>query len=64
MVTVMLGVVSLVFHAMVPETMSDDNSEVPQLSTTITSGVAGVVFGAALAVAAKLAHPFIVAVTV
>ena len=64
MVTVILGVVSLVFHAMVPEVISEVNTEVPQSFTTVTTGIAGVALGAAVAVPGKLVHPFIIAVTV
>ncbi len=41
-----------------------DNVELPQLSTTVITGIDGVVFGDAIAEPGRLVHPFIVCVTV
>ena len=62
-VTVILGVDSPVLHNKVPGAVVD-KVEDPQLSTTVTTGVAGVTFGAAVPLPDKLVHPFSVVVTV
>ena len=60
----MVEVVSLVPQCNVPEAVVD-NVDVPlQLFTTFTTGVAGVVFGAAVPEPAALTQPFKVCVTV
>ena len=50
-------------HSRVPEAVVD-NVEVPQLSTTVTTGAAGVVFGAAVPLPDALVQPSTVCVTV
>ena len=61
----MEAVVSLVLHNNVPVKAEAVSVEVPsQLSTTVTVGATGVVFGAAMPEPAKLVHPFTVWVTV
>jgi len=62
--TVMLEVVSVVLQRRLPPAVVD-NVEVPsQLSITVTTGVAGVVLGAAVPLPGKLVQPFTVVVTV
>ena len=57
-------VVSFVLHNSVPVAVVD-NVDVPlQLSTTVTTGVDGVVFGAATPEPAALVQPLTVVVTV
>jgi hypothetical protein len=64
LLTVIDGVVSVVLHNNVPDAVVD-KVEVPlQLFTTLTEGVAGVVFGAATPEPAELVQPFTVCVTV
>lgn len=63
MLTVMLGVFSPVLHNKSPVAVVD-NVEVPQLFITVTAGVAGVAFGAAMPEPVKLVQPLIVCVTV
>jgi len=60
--TVIDGVVAPVFHANVPVALVD-KMDVPQLFTTVTTGVDGVVFGEAVAEPAELTQPFTVCVT-
>jgi hypothetical protein len=62
-VTVILGVVAPLLHNKVPKAVVD-KMEVPQLSTTVTPGVAGAVFGAAVPEPGRLVQPFTVVVTV
>ena len=50
-------VVCPVLHNKVPVTPVAVNTELPQLSTTVTSGVSGMTFGAAIALANELVHP-------
>ncbi len=60
----MEAVVSPVLHNKEPVAVAD-NVDVPlQLSTTVTTGIEGVVFGSALPVPAALVQPFTVVVTV
>ena len=62
--TVIVVVVSPVLHSRVPGAVVE-RVEVPsQLSTTVTSGVAGVVLGAAVPLPGKLIQPLTVVVTV
>ena len=62
--TVIVVVVSPVLHSRVPGA-AVESVEVPsQLSTTVTTGVAGVVLGAAVPLPGKLVQPFTVVVTV
>jgi hypothetical protein len=56
-------VVAPVLHSKLPVAVVE-STELPQLFTTVTTGVAGVVLGAAVPVPAMLAHPFTVVVTV
>ena len=64
LLTVIDGVVSVVLHNNVPDAVVD-NVDVPlQLFTTLTEGVAGVVFGEATPEPAELVQPFTVCVTV
>ena len=62
--TVMEAVVAPVLHSSVPEATVDKVEVLLQLSTTVTTGAAGVVFGAAVPLPGKLVHPFTVVVTV
>ena len=57
------GVVSRVPQSIVPPA-GIDNTELPQLFTTVTSGVAGMALGAAMAEPTPLVHPLTVLVTV
>lgn len=61
--TVMELVVAPLLHNNEPPAVVD-STELPQLFTTVTTGVAGVVPGAATPVPAALVHPFTVVVTV
>ena len=56
-VTVMDDVVAPVFHNNAPVAVVD-KVELPQVSTPVTVGADGIVFGAAVAVPAALVHPF------
>jgi hypothetical protein len=63
-VTVMVAVVAPVLHKRLPVAFVD-KVEVPlQLFTTVTTGVAGIAFGAAIPLPALLLQPFTVVVTV
>ena len=64
MVTVMLAVVSPVLHNTDPVNPDAVNTELPQLSTTVTVGATGIVFGAAIPLPTALVHPSAVCVTV
>ena len=64
LITVMLEVVSVVLHRSVPGAVVDSVEVPSQLSTTVTTGVAGVVLGAAVPLPGKLVQPFTVVVTV
>jgi hypothetical protein len=57
------GVVAPVFHNNEPFAVVD-NMLLPQLFTTVTTGVDGVALGEAVAFPAALVQPFVVAVTV
>ncbi len=57
-------VVAPVLHNMEPPSVTDNVAVPLQLFTTVTTGVAGVIFGAAVPVPAALVQPFIVVVTV
>ena len=61
-VTVIEAVVAPLLHNIVPPA-GIDKVEVPQLFTTVTTGVAGAVFGAAMPEPAALVQPFTVCVT-
>ena len=62
--TVTEDVVAPVLHSNEPAPAARvDNLEVPQLSTSVTTGAEGVVFGAAGPVPDALGHPFTVWVT-
>lgn len=50
-------VVCPVLHNNVPVKPVAVNTELPQLSTTVTPGVTGIAFGAAVALANELVHP-------
>ena len=63
MVTVIEAVVAPLLHNIVPP-VGIDKAELPQLFTTVTTGVAGVAFGAAMPEPAALVHPLTVLVTV
>lgn len=56
-------VVAPVLHNKLPAAVVD-NTELPQLFTTVTTGVVGTALGAAIPLPAKLVHPFTVLVTV
>ncbi len=60
----MVVVVSFVLHNNVPDAVVDNVAVPLQLFTTLTIGVAGVVFGAATPEPAALTQPFTVVVTV
>ena len=62
--TVIEEVVAPVLHSSVPAAAVDKVDVLLQLSTTVTTGAAGVVFGAAVPLPAALVHPFTVVVTV
>ena len=62
-VTVIEAVVAPLLHNMVPPA-GIDKVELPQLFTTVTTGVAGVAFGAAMPEPAALVQPLTVLVTV
>jgi len=59
----MLGVVAPVFQCKVPEAVVDKVDD-PQLLTTVTTGVAGVDFGAAVPLPDELSQPSTVWITV
>ena len=61
--TVIDDVVSPVLHNRSPAAVVDKTEVPSQLSTTVTSGVKGVVFGAAVPLPGALLHPFSVEVT-
>ena len=63
MVTVIEAVVAPLLHNIVPP-VGIDKVELPQLLTTVTTGAAGPVPGAAIPEPAALAHPPTVLVTV
>jgi hypothetical protein len=63
LVTVMLDVEAPVFHSSVPVAVVDKTDD-PQLSATVTAGVAGVVLGAAVPLPVALTQPLTVWVTV
>lgn len=52
-----------VLHNNVPVKPPAVNTELPQLSTTVTDGAGGSAFGAAVPLPATLVHPFTVCVT-
>ena len=62
--TVIVDVVSFVLHNKPPTAMVERVDVPSQLSTTVTTGVAGVVLGAATPEPAALVQPFTVCVTV
>ena len=62
-VTVMEEVVAPLLHNKDPVAVVE-SVELPQLFTTVTTGVAGVVLGAAILLPGALVHPFTVVVTV
>ena len=62
-VTIMLEVVAPVFHSRLPAAVVDKVDD-PQLFTAVTTGVGGIVLGAAMPLPAGLVHPFTVVVTV
>ena len=62
MITVIDEVLSPVLHNKVPVAVVD-NVEVPQLFTTVTTGVAGMAFGAAMPEPAVLVQPLTDCVT-
>jgi hypothetical protein len=62
-VTIMLEVVAPVFHSRLPAAVVDKVDD-PQLFTAVTTGVGGIVLGAAMPLPAELVHPFTVVVTV
>lgn len=55
-------VVAPVLHSNDPAAVVE-RVDVPQLFTTVTTGIAGVVFGAAVPIPGILVHPFMVVVT-
>ena len=57
------GVLAPLLHNKAPVAVVE-SVELPQLFTTVTTGVAGVVFGAAVPLPGALVHPFTVVVTV
>ena len=62
-VTVIEEVVPPVLHSKVPEAVID-NTELPQLFTTVTTGVDGIAIGAAVPEPFALIHPPTVCVKV
>ena len=60
----MEGVVAPVLHNRVPAAVVDKVDVPLQLLTTVTTGVAGTAFGAAVPLPARLVQPFTVVVTV
>ncbi len=60
MVTVIDAVVALLLHNKVPVAGVDKVDVPSQLSTTVITGVDGVVFGVAIAEPGRLVHPFTV----
>lgn len=61
--TIIDELVSPVFHNRDPVAVVD-NVELPQLSTTVTTGAGSITFGAAIPEPAALVQPSIVCVTV
>ena len=55
--------VAPVFHSRLPAAVVDKVDD-PQLFTAVTTGVGGIVLGAAMPLPAELVHPFTVVVTV
>ena len=64
LLTVIDDAVSFVLHNNDPDAVVDSVDVPLQLFTTVTTGVVGVVFGAAMPEPAALVHPFTVCVTV
>ncbi len=62
--TVIDGVAAPVLHNNVPAAAVDNVDVLLQLSVTVTTGAAGIVFGAAVPLPGRLVHPFTVVVTV
>jgi hypothetical protein len=62
--TVIVDVISLVLHNKLPPAFVESVDVPLQLSTTVTTGVDGVVLGAAMPEPAALVQPFTVCVTV
>lgn len=62
-VTVIDAVVAPLLHSNVPAAVVE-RTELPQLLTTVTTGVEGVVLGAAIPLPGALVHPFTVVLTV
>ena len=62
--TVTDEVVAPLLHKSEPVKSEAVNNELPQLSTTVTVGVSGVVFGVATPLPSALVQPFTVCVTV
>jgi hypothetical protein len=58
------GIVAPLLHNNEPVNPEVVNTELAQLSTTITAGAGGIAFGAAVASPAALEHPFMVCITV
>lgn len=63
-VTVIVAVVAPVLHKRLPVAVVERVDVPLQLFTTVTKGVAGIAFGAAIPLPALLLHPFTVVVTV
>jgi hypothetical protein len=64
LVTVIDEVVAPLLHNNVPVKLPAVNTDLPQLSTTVTVGVDGAAIGADVPLPLKLIHPFTVCVTV
>lgn len=64
LLTVIDAVVALLLHNNVPDAVVDKVDVPLQLFTTVTTGVDGIAFGAAVPLPAILLHPLLVAVTV
>ena len=62
--TVIELVVALLLHNKVPEYPEAVKTELPQLSTTLTTGASGIIFGVAITLPAGLTQPPTVCVTV
>jgi len=58
------GVIAPVLHSNMPGAVVESVEVPSQLSITVTTGVAGVVLGAAVPLPGKLVQPFTVVVTV
>jgi hypothetical protein len=54
------GVVALLLHNKVPVNPEAVNTELSQLSTTVTEGAGGIALGAAVPLPAGLVHPLTV----